>query len=273
LIDLHLHTTASDGMLAPSDLVARAAAAGITVLSVTDHDTTAGYDEARDGAALLGVTLVPGIEVTAVESSRDVHILGYFIDSDAPSLAEFLTRQRADRLQRVVKIGERLRDLGFPVDVEPLLRAAARSGGRSIGRPQIADALIQRGYARDRDDAFDRLLGDGKPAFVARTAESPERVVGVIREAGGIASLAHPGLLRRDDLIPRLARAGLTALEVCHSEHDAAAERHYRDLAERYGLLVSGGSDYHGDFGRRASVLGVVTLPRLDFERLLAAAA
>ena len=259
-------------MLAPSQLVARAAAAGITVLSVTDHDTTAGYDEARAAAARLGVTLVPGIEVTAVDNRRDVHILGYFIDSHAPSLAGFLTRQRADRLQRVVRIGERLAELGYPVDVEPILQAAG-CNGRSVGRPQIADALIRCGHARDRDDAFDRLLGDGRPAFIARIAESPERVVAVIREAGGIASLAHPGLLRRDDLIPRLARAGLTALEVCHSEHDAVSERHYRDLAAEHGLLVSGGSDFHGDFGRRASALGVVTLPPLDFERLRAAAA
>jgi 3',5'-nucleoside bisphosphate phosphatase len=273
LIDLHLHTTASDGLLEPSQLVARAAAAGLTVISVTDHDTTAGYDEARDAAAQLNVTLVPGIEITSVDDARDVHILGYFIDPHAPRLADFLVQQRSDRLRRVVQIAEKLRGLGYPIDVDPLLRAAKRSGGRSIGRPQIADALILGGYARDRDDAFDRLLGDGRPAFVPRTAESPEGVVAVVREAGGIASLAHPGLLRRDDLIPPLARAGLTALEVCHSDHDAATERYYREMAARHGLLMSGGSDYHGDIGRRAAALGVVTLPPPDFVRLRATAA
>jgi hypothetical protein len=271
LIDLHLHTTASDGTLAPAALVARAASAGITILSVTDHDTTDSFDEAHAAAARLGVTLIGGIEITAVEDARDVHILGYFLDPHAPHLAEFLIRQRADRARRVGGIGERLRALGCPVDVEPLLQAAAR--GRSVGRPQIADALVAGGHARDRDDVFDRLLGHGRPGFVPRTGEAPERIIAVIREAGGIASLAHPGLLKRDDVIPRLARAGLAALEVCHREHDAAAERHYRGLAAANGLAVSGGSDYHGDFGGRECALGRVTLPAADFDRLRALAA
>jgi predicted metal-dependent phosphoesterase TrpH len=170
-------------------------------------------------------------------------------------------------------MAERLRDLDYPVDVEPLLQAAARHSGRSIGRPQIAQALIHAGHVRDHDEAFDRLLGEDGPAYVPRSGESAERVIAIIRGAGGIASLAHPVLLGRDDLIPRLARAGLSALEVCHSDHDAAAERHYRELASRYGLAVSGGSDYHGDTNRRTASLGVVTLPPLDFERLRASAA
>jgi 3',5'-nucleoside bisphosphate phosphatase len=273
LIDLHTHSRASDGTLTPAGLVARAAAAGITVLSVTDHDTTAGFDEACDAARALGLTLVPGIEITAVERARDVHILGYFIDPHAGPLARFLSRQRADRIRRVVRMGERLRDLGCPVDVEPLVEAATRDTGRSIGRPQVADVLIQAGHARDRVDAFDRLLGEDGPAYVPRAGVSPERVIAVIRDAGGIASLAHPILLGRDDLVPRLARAGLSAIEVRHSDHDETAERHYRELASRYGLAVSGGSDYHGDTTRRSTALGVVTLPARDFERLRAAAA
>jgi predicted metal-dependent phosphoesterase TrpH len=272
LIDLHLHTTASDGTLAPAELVARAASIGIIILSVTDHDTTAGFEEARTAAGRLGVTLVPGIEVTAVENERDVHILGYFIDPDAPRLAEFLSLQRAARVRRVVLIADRLRALGCPIDVEPLLDAAGRDRGRSIGRPQIADALVTSGYARDRDDVFDRFLGHDKPAFVPRAGEAPERIVDVIRDAGGIASLAHPGLLRNDDLIPRLARAGLAALEVRHSDHDAATERHYRELARANGLAVSGGSDYHGDFGTDECALGRVTLSQPDFDRLRARA-
>jgi predicted metal-dependent phosphoesterase TrpH len=273
LIDLHLHTTASDGTLTPSALVSRAAAAGITVLSVTDHDTTAGLAEARAAAADAGILFVPGIEITAVENARDVHILGYFFDPRSGSLEEFLASQRADRLQRVIRIGERLRGLGCAIDVEPLLEAASRNSGRSIGRPQIAEALIRSGHVSDRDDAFDQLLGENRPAFVPRTGETPERVIAIIREAAGIASLAHPGLLQRDDLIPRLARAGLAALEVCHSDHDERAERHYRELASRFGLAVSGGSDYHGDTGRRVAALGAVTLPTTDFERLRALAA
>ena len=271
MIDLHLHTTASDGTLAPAALVARAAAAGITILSVTDHDTTAGLDEARASAAALGLTLVPGIEITAVENGRDVHVLGYFIDPCAVALDGFLARQRRNRIARVQQIGERLRAIGCPVDLEPLLQAAACEAGRSIGRPQIADALIRAGHARDRDDAFERLLGEAGLAYVPRSGETPERVIGVIRQAGGIASLAHPALLGQDALIPRLARAGLAAIEVRHRDHDEAAERHYRELAGRLDLAVSGGSDYHGDDFRRAA-LGAVTLPAADYERLRAAA-
>lgn len=272
MIDLHLHTTASDGTLAPAALVARAADAGITVLSVTDHDTVAGIDEARESAAVRGLVLVPGIEITAVEGGRDVHVLGYFIDPHAAALACFLTRQRRDRIARVERIGERLREIGCAVDLAQLLHAAASQTGRSIGRPQIADALIQAGHARDRDDAFDRLLGEAGPAFVSRSGETPEFVIGVIRGAGGIASLAHPALLGQDELIPRLARAGLAAIEVRHSDHDEAAERHYREMAARLGLAVSGGSDYHGDDVRRATTLGVVTLAAADYERLHATA-
>ncbi len=271
MIDLHLHTTASDGTLAPAALVARAAAAGLTILSVTDHDTTAGLDEAGEAAAARGLTLVSGIEITAVENGRDVHVLGYFIDPHAQALARFLARQREDRLERVTRMGERLRAIGCPVDLDPLLRAAASRTGCSIGRPQVADALVRAGHARDRDDAFDRLLREGGAAYVPRAGESPEFVIGAIREACGIASLAHPGLLGQDELIPRLARAGLAAVEVCHSDHDEAAERRYRDLASRLGLAVSGGSDYHGDGFRRAATLGVVTLPACDYERLRAA--
>jgi predicted metal-dependent phosphoesterase TrpH len=270
LIDLHLHTTASDGTLSPADLVARAAAAGITVLSVTDHDTTAGLDDARVAASEAGLELVTGIELTAVDERRDVHILGYFIDAWSAPLAAFLANQRARRVERVARIGDRLRELGCGIDLHPLLDAATRAAGRSVGRPQIADLLTQSGHAADRDDAFERLLGEGRPAFVPRIGETPERVIDIIREAGGLASLAHPGLLGRDEIIPRLASAGLAALEVCHSDHDEAAERHYRELASRHHLAVSGGSDYHGDVGRHAAALGVVTLPHLDFERLRA---
>jgi predicted metal-dependent phosphoesterase TrpH len=273
LIDLHLHTTASDGTLAPAALVARAAAAGITVLSVTDHDTIAGLDEARAAASAAGVEFVPGIEITAIDQSRDVHVLGYFIDAGSAALGTFLAEQRARRVHRVGRIGERLRELGCPIDLGPLLDAATGARGRSVGRPQIADILTAGGYTTGRDDAFDRLLGDGRPAFVPRAGETPERVIEVIREAGGVASLAHPALLGRDELVPRLARAGLAALEVRHSDHDEAAEQHYRALARRYGLAVSGGSDYHGEGGRRGASLGAVTLPKLDYERLRAIAA
>jgi len=271
VIDLHVHTTASDGALAPSTLVERAAAAGISILSVTDHDTVAGLDEAGAAAARLGVRLVTGIEITAVEDSSDVHLLGYFFAAGDAALAAFLDLQRRDRVRRVAAIVERLAALGCAVDREPLLAAAAAGHGRSVGRPHIADALVAAGHARDRTDAFDRLLGRGRPAFLPRCGASPDDVIGLVARAGGIVSLAHPGLLQLDAIVPRLAAAGLAAIEARHSQHDAATERRYRELARRHGLAVSGGSDFHGD--ERPALLGAVTLPADDFAALESRAA
>lgn len=270
MIDLHLHTTASDGTLTPADLVARAARAGLTIISVTDHDTVAGYDEASAAAARLNLTLLPGIEITAIEEGRDVHLLGYFFDPRDASLLDFLRQQRLQRVIRVEQIAARLRQLGYPVDTNRLLDEATHSTGKSLGRPQVADALVRAGHVRSRDHAFDRLLGADRPAFVARSGPPPESVVEIVRAAGGITSLAHPGLLGQDHLIPRLAAAGLAALEAVHSEHTPEHERRYRELAAAHGLAVSGGSDYHGDHGRRAAAFGAVTLPADDLAALQA---
>lgn len=271
MIDLHLHTTASDGLLSPSTLVERAAAAGITVLSITDHDTLGGFAEASAAARSAGVRLVPGIEISAVEQDRDVHVLGYFIDPDSEPLAGFLRAQRADRVRRVREIGARLREHGCAIDVEPLIARAAAQG-KSVGRPAIADALVARGDVRDRDDAFARLLGRGRPAFVPRQGVGGAGVIEVIHAAGGIASLAHPGVLDHDDLIPALAAAGLDALEVWHSDHAPEQAAHYSAMAERIGLARSGGSDYHGDGVHRACRIGAVALPAAEFARLEARA-
>jgi len=268
VIDLHLHTTASDGLLAPGALVGRAVAAGISILSVTDHDTLAGLDEAGREAARLGVRLVPGIEITAVEDGSDVHLLGYFFDPADAGLSAFLDGQRGDRVRRIAAIADRLSDLGCPIDRERLLASTSACTGRSVGRPHVADAPVAAGHARDRSDAFDRLLGRGKPAFLPRSGARSEAVIDLVARAGGLVSLAHPGILQRDAIIPRLASAGLAALEVRHAEHDAGAERHYREVARRHGLAVTGGSDFHGDADGRPPSLGMVTLPLDDFTAL-----
>src|SRR3954471_3637717 len=266
LIDLHLHTTASDGTLSPSELVSKARAAGLSIFSITDHDTTAGLPEARSAAGRVGLELIDGIEISAVADGRDVHVLGYFIDPESPPLRAFLDRQREDRLRRVREMGARLAALGAPIDIEPILADAAC--GRSVGRPQIALALVQQGHVTTRDEAFDRYLEFGGPAFVPRCGASPAAVVDTIHEAGGIASLAHPALMKRDALIAPLAAAGLDALEARHSDHDAQAEAKYRAMARELGLLVTGGSDFHGDSGHRISKLGLVTLPDDDWQAL-----
>ena len=268
MIDLHLHTTASDGRLAPAELVARAAAAGLTVMAVTDHDTIAGLAEARAAAQARRIEFVNGIEITAVDAARDIHMLAYFFDPAHGALARFLAAQRADRVRRLEEIAARLASLGFRVDIEALLDAAAREPGRSVGRPQIADALVAAGHAVDRNDAFDRLIGPRSPAFVPRRGARPEEVIALVRDAGGITSLAHPAHLQDDAIIARLAAAGLTAIEARHSDHDAAAEQRYRAMAAAFGLAISGGSDYHGDGTHHAGALGLVTLPPDDFRRL-----
>ena len=271
MIDLHLHTTASDGTLTPSELVARARAAHLTIIAITDHDTTAGSMAARAAARDLGVELVPGIEISSVADGRDVHMLGYFIDPEADGLRAFLDGQRAERLRRLREMAARLDTLGCPIDVAPIVEAAAT--GRTVGRPQIADALIRAGRVADRDEAFSKFLAFGGPAFVPRCGASPFDVVRVVHQAGGVVSMAHPGLTRRDDLIAPLAAAGLDAIEVRHSEHDDATEARYRALAAELGLLATGGSDYHGEHGRRAASLGAVVMPSGDFDGVWRAAA
>jgi predicted metal-dependent phosphoesterase TrpH len=261
VIDLHLHTTASDGRLTPTQLVARAAAAGLSVISVTDHDTTAGLAEASGAARQHGLRLVNGIEITAVERRRDVHVLGYFFDPGSPALAEFLRGQRADRLRRLTRMIDRLHELGFAVATDALLRDASQGGGRTIGRPQLADALVAAGHAGNRREAFDTLLGEGKPAYVPRTGATVGEVAAIVRAAGGVASLAHPGLMKLDDAIPDFVAAGLPAIEVWHGDHDAATTERYRALAEGLSVGMSGGSDYHADNSHHVAGLGVVTVP------------
>ncbi|CAN5789277.1 PHP domain-containing protein [soil metagenome] len=264
MIDLHLHTTASDGSLAPADLVARAASAGISTLAVTDHDTVAGLPAAGAAAAARGLSLVNGIEITAVEGGRDVHVLGYFFDPQNAPFEAFLGTQRMDRVRRAEEMAARLASAGYPIDVTQLLEDGTVRG-RSIGRPHVAEALIAAGHVVTRDEAFDRFLCYGRPAFVPRRGASVADVIGVLSAAGGIASLAHPGLTRVDPLIPSLAAAGLAALEVRHSDHDAETEARYRALAAANRLAVSAGSDFHADDSTRGPKLGQMTISCSEF--------
>ena len=271
MIDLHLHTTASDGRLSPAQLVARATSAGLTTISVTDHDTVAALSEVTEVAAVAGIRVVSGIEITAVDEGRDVHMLGYFFDPDSAPLGSVLEHQRALRVARVREIGERLATLGMVIDVESVLLAAAARPGSSVGRPQVARELVRAGYVKSVQEAFDKWLATGRPAFISRTGPSPAVIVDAIHEAGGIASMAHPGVTRRDELIGPLAEHGLDAIEVYHSDHSPEDQQHYQRIARRRNLLVSGGSDFHGDDpamvpGRaKRGVLGVVSLPPADF--------
>jgi hypothetical protein len=268
VIDLHTHTTASDGRCTPAELVARAAAAGVDVLSVTDHDTTAAAAASATACAHARIEFVPGIEITAVVDGADVHVLGYFIDPDSPALGAFLAEQRQRRIDRVRQMVERLADLGVALDVDAILSPSTQDGAKAAGRPWIARALVNAGVVESTREAFDRYLKRGQPAFVPRIGPLPAAVFSQIHAARGIASLAHPGLLGRDDLIPAFAAAGLDALEAHHSKHTPDDTARYLEFADRHALVVSGGSDYHGDPSHDVVGPGGVSLPLERFQRL-----
>ncbi len=270
MIDLHTHTTASDGGCSPEELVTRAAAAGVTVLSVTDHDTVAGHAQAAAACRAAGIALVPGIEITAVADEVDVHVLGYFFDTTAPSLSDFLTAQRAQRADRIRQIVRRLATFGIVLDTESILKPALDDPSRSPGRPWIARALVAGGHAADVSDAFERWLSRDRPAFVPRPGASPAEVFQRIHDAGGIASLAHPVHLKRQEHIREFANAGLDALEVYHADHDVDATARYLALARELGLAISGGSDFHDDERHGGGGPGSVSLPGTEFDRLTA---
>jgi len=271
MIDLHLHTDASDGRCSPADLVARAARVGLSVISVVDHDTFAAQPEVASEAARAGLRTVSGIEITAVWHGLDVHVLGYYLDAARPDLAQFLERQRADRVRRVHAMIERLAALGVHLDFEQVVSPAGKPAPHAIGRPQVARALVAGGYVAGMPDAFDRYLAEGRQAFVPRIGPTPAEVSRLVVAAGGVASLAHPGLLGHDEVIPGLAAAGMQAIEVYHPDHSPEAVAHYLAVATRHRLAITGGSDYHAEEGREP-VLGRVTLPAADFERLEALA-
>ena len=268
MIDLHTHTTASDGRLSPAELVARAATAGIRVLSVTDHDTTASCAPAASACSLAGIEFVPGIEITSIADGTDLHVLGYFIDTVSPTLETLLARQRRLRMERVREIVDKLAAHGIVLDADAILRPGVDDPTRAAGRPWVARALVASGHARDSNDAFSRWLARGRPAFVPRSGPTPEEVFYVVHEAGGIASMAHPVLVKRDEWISGFARAGLDALEAYHSDHDAATTLHYLQMADRLGLAVSGGSDFHADESHGAANPGSVALPPEAFAEL-----
>ena len=270
LTDLHLHTTASDGRLSPSELVDEAQRAGLAVIAVTDHDTIAAVDEVQRLARTRGIEAIAGIEVTAVENQRDIHVLGYFLNPRDAAFAQVLATQRAARVRRAIAIAARLEELGMPTDLGPWLTDEANRSGKSIGRPQVARAMVQAGHVADMQEAFDKWLGNDRPAYVTRTGPTPEKVVEAIHRAGGLASLAHPGRTLIDARIPAFAAAGLDAIEVYHSDHDATAVDRYRTMARELDLLVTGGSDFHGDPARDVRP-GSATLPAEDWQRLRAA--
>ncbi|HEV8392831.1 MAG TPA: PHP domain-containing protein [Vicinamibacterales bacterium] len=268
MIDLHLHTTASDGRLTPVELVDLAAASGLRVMAVTDHDTTGAVADVQACARAKGLEAVAGIEITAVLDGRDVHMLAYFVDIADAAFQRFLVSQRASRVARLEAIGARLAELGVPVRLDASLALARMQSSVSVGRPQAARALVAAGHVKDMHQAFDRWLGNGRPGFVPRVGPPPVDVIPLVHAAGGLISIAHPGRTQIDEHLSGLRDAGLDAIEVYHSDHDEATTARYVALAAELGLLVTGGSDFH-DPGSSLRP-GSVTLPWPHWDRLVA---
>lgn len=250
--DLHVHTTCSDGTEEVERVLELAASTGLEGIALTDHDTTAGFERARVAAERRGLDLVLGTEFSAELDGWSVHVLGYDIDPTHPDLAAELDRLRDERTDRARRIVERFVALGIEVAFE---RVAAIAGAAPIGRPHIAAAVVEAGGAANEREVFDRYLADGGPAYVPKHAVHPVAAVELLRAAGGVAVLAHPGIrgpvdgepVLTDAVIEELAGAGLAGLEADHPDHDAGARARFRDLARALDLVVTAGSDYHGD--------------------------
>jgi hypothetical protein len=250
-IDLHTHTTASDGLLDAAALLAEAATHGVRLLAVSDHDTTAAVDPALEAGRRAGVEVWPAVELSCDVEAGEVHMLGYFIDHHLPWFEALLVRLRDGRVRRAERMVERLAALGVPVDYG---RVVALAGGGAIGRPHVARALVEAGWVRDLPEAFDRFIGRNGPAYVERVKMTPSEAVAIIQSAGGLAVLAHPGW-GQDALIPTLIAAGLDGIEVYYPDHTPTMVARYREIAERHGLLITGGTDFHGgDLATRVSI-------------------
>ena len=241
-VDLHMHSTASDGSLAPSAVVDAARAAGLAAIALTDHDTLAGLQEAELAAEPLGIRVVPGVELSAHDGPREIHLLALHV-SKKDKLESQLATFRDARETRARNIVERLRRLGINVDLETVMEEAA---GGSVGRPHVARALIRGGHVRDSREAFDRFLGAGRPGFIEKTRLDIAEAISLAHQAGALAIWAHPGQEGRRERLESFVKVGLDGVEVRHPSHLPEDVKRLSALADFFGLVPSGGSDWHG---------------------------
>lgn len=266
MVDLHLHTACSDGRETPEIVVYRASQAGLSAIAVTDHDTVDGSIRAV-AAAPDHMVVLSGIELSAAEGESAIHILGYGIDPFDDALRVLLESMKRDRYVRAGEIVNRLHAMDVPLTLESVEHVAA---GSPITRAHVAEALRREQMVATYTEAFERYLSDAQPAFVLQESLTASEAIAAIHRAGGVAFMAHPGVTRRDEIIPSLVKAGLDGIEVYHPNHESAAERFYLNLAEKHGILVSGGSDYHASF-RGTDRMGTPYVPREVFDRIVEA--
>jgi predicted metal-dependent phosphoesterase TrpH len=266
--DLHLHTNFSDGTYAPEELVAQAVRNKLSAIALTDHDTVEGCERAELACRAAGIEFICGAELTAEQSENEIHILGYFLDTKNSKLLSEIGKFQAVRQERIREMVAKLNAMKVPLKVEDVF---ALANCRSPGRPHVARALVKAGLCSSLDEAFERFLKKNRPAWVPKAKMSAPIAIELIHQAGGLASMAHPGLNRSDEVIPDLVEAGLDGIECFHTKHPAPTSEHYLRIAERFDLLVTGGSDCHG-LSKGKPLIGTVKLPYERVEKLKAAA-
>ena len=262
-VDLHLHSTASDGLTPPAAVVRAGVAAGVSALALTDHDTVEGVPAAQEAAHLAGIELVPGVELSAYEGDEEVHLLGLLLD-DLDAMQSALRVFRSARRERAEEMVRRLNAVGVRITFEDVL---AEAGDGAIGRPHVARAMVQNGWAMDLRDAFERYLGSGRPAYLDKRRLGIAEAIALVHACGGIAVLAHPGPLGTHERIAALAAQGLDGIEVMHPSHSAADRTRLASLATHLGLVPSGGSDSHGG-PERGRVVGAMRVPAAWLDQL-----
>jgi 3',5'-nucleoside bisphosphate phosphatase len=241
--DLHMHTTFSDGTLTTAELVQRAKQAGLTTISITDHDNVGALDEAIILGTQAGIDVISGVELSANVADYDIHILGYFFDHRNQNLLDHLLFFRMERIKRAERIVGKLNDLNVPLKIESVMEQA---GTGSVGRPHIANALVEEGLTESYYEAFARYIGNGKPAYEKKFQVSPQAAIELISSAGGLSFVAHPGNAIDEKVLLNLITDGVDGIEVIHPSHSPERVTHYSGIVSEYFLLASGGSDFHG---------------------------
>ncbi|HYG56465.1 MAG TPA: PHP domain-containing protein [Symbiobacteriaceae bacterium] len=255
--DLHNHTTASDGTLPPAGQIKWAAEQGLAAVAITDNDTIAGWEEALEAGREAGIEVVPGCELSTEVGSTEVHMLAYYFDPDEPDMAALLERMRGGRQKRAQEAVAKLHKLGYTqVSLERILEL----GGETVGRPHIAAVLVEAGVVRTKEDAFDRFLARGKAAYVPRPKLTPDEAISVIRKAGGVPVIAHPGLIRDDKWVRHFIATGAMGIEAYHTDHSEGQRQFYAGWGYDAGLIVTGGTDSHGPRGMRTVIPGTVNV-------------
>jgi predicted metal-dependent phosphoesterase TrpH len=263
--DLHLHTLFSDGTFTPEELAGHGARCGLAAMALTDHDTVEGCPRMALACRHLGIQFISGAELTAELDGCELHVLGYFLDADNPQLQTNLKKFQTVRQNRIHEMVARLNRLKIPLRAESVF---ALANCHSPGRPHVGRALVQEGFCGSLDEAFDRFLKKNRPAYVPKFKISALEAIALVHHAGGLASMAHPGLNRSDEVIPALAASGLDGIECFHSKHTAAMTQYYLEIAARHHLLVTGGSDCHG-YSKGKPLIGGCKLPVIYYDRLM----